>query len=820
MKQRKDVNMPTQAHKPENIALPQSVMDALPHPIAMVGRDYLYQYVNLAYARFFERSTEEIKGLSVSDLMGEELFEQSIKPHINRCLGGETISYEVFVPFPGKGERWMRMQYFPSTDEKGSISGIISHGTDITEEKKQQEITLKRHETELQEQANLKAIFDVSPVGKMIVNEKGLVTRINAALMPIAGSEPLEKRALKNPGDILGCEYALQGCRNHENCSHCRISAVLNRIFETGQSSTDIESTHSFTISNKLNPVSFIVGGAPLFISGERHALITLMDITAHRKTEERAAYLSAILESSDTIAVLKDKDLRYIHVNKAYLKLTGHNDPEALRDKTDRDLFHGIASPEDIQMFMEGDEKAMLLPHGEELTMEETIRTDDGKIRTFLSRKFPVYGQDCKKFIGVATLSNEITGRKEMEEELRLKRQQAEAANIAKSNFLANMSHEIRTPMNGIMGMNTLLLDTELNAEQRSCAETIGSCASSLMGIINDILDLSRIESGRMELHISDYNLNRMVQDILSAMEFNARQKDLKLCFSIAPETPTNLRGDSLRLRQIILNILDNAIKFTEKGEIRLHIHPLMESHKEVLLHFSIEDTGIGIPEEKNGLVFQKFSQLEPCITKKYGGSGLGLAICKELVEMMGGQIGFFSIMGQGSNFYFTIIQEKQQQVLENPMPSDTSSGKAQELFHEKTARILVVEDDATNQVVALGILKKLGFSANLAEDGAQALQKLKTDTYDLVLMDVQMPVMDGLEATKKIRSADSGIENSKITIIAMTAYAMEGDREKCLAAGMDDYIAKPVHAMELKEKVEKWLPLIQEKAHEKKEA
>ncbi|TWI77508.1 PAS domain S-box-containing protein [Desulfobotulus alkaliphilus] len=813
--------MPTQAHKPENIALPQSVMDALPHPIAMVGRDYRYQYVNLAYARFFGRNAEEIKGLSVTDLMGEALFEQSIKPHIDRCLGGETISYEVFVPFPGKGPRWMHMQYFPSMDDNGKIHGIVSHGMDITEEKKQQEILLKRHEEERQEQANLRAMFDVSPVGKMIVNEKGLVTRINAALIPIAGSEPLEKRALKNPGDILGCEYALQGCRNHENCSHCRISAVLNKVFETGQRITDIESTHNFTVSNKLSPVSFIVGGAPLEIDNQRHALITLMDITAHRKAEEKAAYLSAILESSETIAVLKDRDLRYVHVNQAYFRLTGHGSMEAVRGKTDRELFRGIASPEDIQGFMENDKKALHLSHGEEITLEETVRTDEGKIRTFLSRKFPVYGgKHCKKFIGVATLSNEITDRKAMEEELRIQRHQAEAASIAKSNFLANMSHEIRTPMNGIMGMNALLLGTNLDEEQRSFAETVGSSASSLMGIINDILDLSRIESGRMHLHPSDYNLNRLLKDIFSPMEFSARQKSLKLSCTLQPQTPTNLRGDSLRLRQILMNLLDNAIKFTEKGEIRLHIHPLMERGKEVLLHFSIEDTGIGIPEEKNGLVFQKFSQLEPVNTKKYGGSGLGLAICKELVEMMGGEIGFSSILHQGSTFYFTVLQEKQMPEAEYPGDVAPDTARTEAAAQKPPARILVVEDDATNQAVAMGLLKKLGFSADLAEDGAQALICLETDTYDLVLMDVQMPVMDGLEATKKIRSKDTTVNNSKIPIIAMTAYAMAGDREKCLEAGMDDYIAKPIHAMELKETVEKWLPLIQKKAHEKKDA
>lgn len=422
--------------------------------------------------------------------------------------------------------------------------------------------------------------------------------------------------------------------------------------------------------------------------------------------------------------------------------------------------------------------------------TSAEYAMEVDGARRHFESRLVPLHDRQ------ILMIVRDITKRKQSEDELRRAKEAAEAASRAKGEFLANMSHEVRTPMNGILGMTQLALDTDLNAEQRDYLRTVWSSAQSLLTIINDILDFSKIEAGKLALESIDFDVREVLGETVKTLALRAHEKSLNLGHRVSPNVPTMLVGDPGRLRQVLMNLVGNAIKFTERGDISINVEIEGNEDKDVTLHFAVRDTGIGIPASKRETIFKPFEQADSSMTRKYGGTGLGLTISRRLTELMGGALWFESEVGRGSTFHFTVQLRRSSQVSTH-VPAPTLALCAPNP-RSRPLRVLLAEDNAINRQLGVRLLEKLGHDVTVAKSGVEAVALWQSRPFDVVLMDVQMPEMDGFEATAAIREREAGA-NRRIPIIAVTAHAMKGDRERCLDAGMDDYVTKPIQMPEL---------------------
>ena len=536
----------------------------------------------------------------------------------------------------------------------------------------------------------------------------------------------------------------------------------------------------------QITPVEGAAGQIVSFIAVKR-------DVTRLGAERDAQAFLATIVQGSEDAIVAYSPSGTILTWNRGAETVFGYGAAEA------------IGKP--MSMLLPSDRQHVLASAPEHVRAGTFISNHEGVGLHRDGRRIPLLGSGSPvrnaagELIAISMILRDVSERKRYERELIRAREAADAANVAKSRFLANMSHEIRTPMNGVIGMMQLLLETALSAEQRRYASVAQASGQVLLSLIDNVLDLSKIEARKVTLEKFSFNLRHTLESVVQLLGIQAKAKALNLALRVSPEIPELLRGDPHRLRQILTNLVTNAVKFTEGGEVAVEAALQKQADGQVTVAFRIVDTGIGMRPDEIARLFQPFAQADTSTTRKYGGTGLGLIISKQLVEMMGGKIGVHSLPGLGSTFWFTAVFETAEPEVAQPV---TGGVDRRNRGPVPGLRILVVEDNPVNREVLLAQLSRLGYQAAAVENGAEAVEALAAAGYDLVLMDCQMPVMDGFEATLHIRE----VHRSDIPIVAVTADAMPADRDRCLQAGMNDYLAKPVELQRLADMLAKWLP------------
>ncbi|WP_341273907.1 PAS domain S-box protein [Clostridium saccharobutylicum] len=553
------------------------------------------------------------------------------------------------------------------------------------------------------------------------------------------------------------------------------------------------ETLHKYRDGNTF-PVEISAKGAN--IAGKRVIISIIRDITERKQIEttireREEKYRNIFNNANDAIYVYEiNNDFKYekfIEVNDVACTYLGYTKDELLNMS-----FYDINGEKTKEII---DEKVDIVRRNGKGIFETCHRTKENRIIP-VEVNVHTFNQNGKRV--ALAIVRDITQRKMVESSLKLAKKSAEIANKTKSEFLANMSHEIRTPINGIIGMVDLTLATELGNEQKENLMIVKSCANSLLRVINDILDFSKIEARKLVIENINFDIKSLIAETIKVHSPGAIAKDIELNYAFSSITPQYVIGDPSRLQQILNNLISNAIKFTDRGEVWVKVKQIKSKNDEVYLKFSVEDTGIGISEDNIGMLFKSFSQLDGSITRKFGGTGLGLAISKQLSEMMGGKLWVESKKGLGSNFYFTLKFD----IGEKIKPQSKEKIQFQPTNIHTLHNILLTEDDEVNQMVITRMLRERGYFVDIANNGLEALEMCKKKLYDVILMDIQMPVMDGIEATKIIKEI-----NKSIPIIAITAYALKGDGKKFLSQGMDGYISKPINAEELYSTIEETL-------------
>jgi two-component system, sensor histidine kinase and response regulator len=675
---------------------------------------------------------------------------------------------------------------------KGELAGSLLSFQDITER------LAARSRLRLQQ-----AALDAAANAIVITNRDGMIDYVNPAFTQTTGYSAAE---------AIGQSTSMLRSGVHDN-------AFYRALWQTLLSGKPWEGELiNRRKSGELYPEQMTV--TPIIDNGViAHFVAIKRDISEDVRTRTQLKLIeSAIGETNQGIHIMDatphpDGPLIQ-YVNAGFCRITGYSAQQCLGQRLSF-LRSPHTTPDEIAQIRQA------IAQGDSLTQEVSYQRRDGTSYVGELHLSPVHNEQAQltHYIGVLT---DIGLRKQAEAALRDARDQALENSRLKSEFLSTMSHEIRTPMNGIVGMTNLLLDTQLNAEQREFADMLHDSAQVLMDIINDILDFSKIEAGKLEIELARFDLAQVLQSSVVMLGNKAREKSLTLSCQIDPSLPRRLMGDPTRLRQVVLNLVGNAVKFTETGSVTLRARQV-NAVSGNMLRIDVNDTGIGIADTTQERLFQSFTQADSSTTRRYGGTGLGLAICKRLVELMGGRIGVHSVLGQGANFWFTLpllpadAEHSHELTKLTDPPAITSSVPPHPDTPPTRQHLLLAEDNEINQRVAELLLTRLGYTLDIVDNGQLALEAVVRSlsgtgpVYAAVLMDCQMPVMDGLEATAAIRCAEMAGQ-ARLPIIALTANAMQGDRERCLAAGMDDYLSKPLQPKLLCRVLDQWLgPAVQ---------
>jgi PAS domain S-box-containing protein len=770
-----------------------NILDAAPESYIRLESEFRYTLVNRAAEQLLGRSRDELLGNVFWDTY-PELVGTSFEENLRHTMTGRVpVTFENFF------ERWQRWDAIIATADSGG--GIVVHFADITER--------KRAEQGLREaEEQFRSLFVSIPLPIFLWDLETLqYLEVNDAAVFHSGYSRNELLRMRVT-DLLPPEVA---------------PAVLSQMQVLRTQSQDRGHGRHRLKDGRLVDVEVDAHALPF--SGRRAVLGVIQDITERQRAEEALRkseeWHRTILQSAMDGFWLVDTQGHLLEVNETYCRMSGYRAEELL-----------VMHISDLQVSAAPDDAATrikrIMAQGES-RFESRHRRKDGSIFDVeVSVQYrPIEGGRLVGFLRDITERKRAEGRiarylQELEaarttqernnadlarmvEQLAVEKDRAEAATCAKSEFLSSMSHEIRTPMNGVIGMTGLLLDTPLTPEQAGYAEAVRSSGEALLDIINDILDFSKLEAGKLELEIVPFDLQRALEDVVGLLDVKAHEKKLELLLRYAPDAPREFLGAPGRIRQVVLNLVSNAIKFTDSGHVLVEAESKAISGGVASIRIAVRDTGIGIPAERQGMLFQKFQQLDSSTTRKYGGTGLGLAISKQLVELMGGTLSLTSQVGEGSTFAVEIPLQVNPLLRVEPREGKSQEPSSLPSFAGK--RVLLAEDNIVNQKVAAALLGKLGCRVDVAANGLEASDMAAQLPYDLIFMDCQMPEMDGYQATSEIRQREGAARHTPI--IALTAGAMTEDRERCLQAGMDDYVSKPFHVAQLSEMLDKHLGL-----------
>ena len=749
----------------------RSTFDTIPDLIAIIDTEHRIIRVNRAMANALKLDPKETLGLKCYRYIHGAESPPANCVHSQLLADGQGHSLELYEERLGG---WFRVTVNPLRDESGVLIGSVHVAHDIT--------LTKQHEQELlASEVKYRQLHESMMDAFVKVDLQGRIIESNHVYQQMLGYTP-EELACKTYVDLTPPAWHAIEAR-----------LVAEQILTQGFS--DVYEKEYIKKDGTLIPVemrTFL-----LYDQKRRPEAMwaVVRDISERKRVEaallESNEMFSLFMKHSPIFAFIKDvapTESRVVMASENFLDLIGIPGSEIV-GKTMEELF-----PSEFAEKITADDW-VVASNGQVLKLDE-----DFNGRHYTSLKFPLtFGNKCR----LAGYTIDITERKQTEQELRQARQTAEAANLAKSEFLSNMSHEIRTPMNAIIGLGYLALQTDLTSRQQDYLTKITSAAEGLMILLNDLLDLSKIEAGKLELEETTFEIQPLLERLLSLVGAGATAKGVRLLLANDARTPDFLVGDHHRLEQVLLNLLGNAVKFTPAGEVELVVRPLLEDESGITLEFSVRDTGIGLTPEQVGGIFEAFTQADGSITRRYGGSGLGLSICRRLVALMGGEIRVESGPGQGSTFTFTV--RFHQGTVPTPEPELTLDRGA--VTAALTGcRVLVVEDQPVNQQVLRDLLEQVGAIVSIAADGREALTTVTADAgrFDVVLMDLQMPELDGYEATLLLRK-QWPVE--LLPIIALTAHARKEERDRCLNVGMNDHLVKPVNPHRLYACLMRWV-------------